>query len=484
MNTGVPAPFLRELARTEGGPAALAHLVHDQTTRRYLLLRAVLDTVREAPPHRIRATDRHRMAEDWTLLEAAESSSPHARERVRALLTHPLTGPWARHTLAALTGVPSGGAGPQEGSDGAVRARSGPAGGLDSALAHFGALAAAGAVAAGLPFTVALTAHRGVLALPGLGALRTGDASPRPVRATYTGEVLTLTPSGGQAVKVFPQPGHGAWSAHGSWLPAHALPPLRHGARAVPLDDVGPYRQQRGHGHHTLSQAITLDDPARKRWYEAWSGTAHLLALGGPHRTAEVTGLLRSVVPLAAPPGATEGGHRAGSCSATRKEAFGVVLASVPPGPAGFAALLVHELQHAKLAALCETTSLHHAGRAAVHFAPWRPDPRPFDGLLQGTYSHLALADWWQRYALATEEGPEEDHAWAEHARCREQVGAALPALVGSQDLTAQGRAFADGMVAAYLTLARVEPPAAHLARARAYVDTTRALWQQRRARD
>ncbi|MFE9248187.1 aKG-HExxH-type peptide beta-hydroxylase [Streptomyces sp. NPDC007088] len=466
MTATVPAPVLRELARTEGGPRALDHLVHDQATRRLLLLRALLDAVQEAPAGRLAPGARQRVAEDWALLETAEAAGPGARERVRALLLRPLTGPLARHALAALTGPRAdGGAG------------------LTEALDHFSTLAAAAAISAGVPFTARLTAYEGLLALPSFGALRTEGTAPRGVTAAFTGSALTLDPEGGSPVTVFPQPSYGAWSADAAWLPAYALPPLTPGAQVVPLDDVSPYRQVPGPAHSSLSRPVTLDDQSRKRWYEAWSGTAGLLALGGAHRTGEAVRLLRSVVPLRTPPGASTEGHPSGSCSGTRKEAFGVVLASVPPSPAGFAALLVHELQHAKLAALGELTPLHHASAAAVHFAPWRPDPRPFDGLLQGIYSHLALAGWWQCYALAAEEGPERDHAWSEHARCREQVGAALPALVGSEDLTEQGRVLADGMVSAYLHLSRVEPPAGHLARARAYVDTARALWQQRRTR-
>ncbi|PJT46977.1 HEXXH motif domain-containing protein, partial [Streptomyces albidoflavus] len=72
------------------------------------------------------------------------------------------------------------------------------------------------------------------------------------------------------------------------------------------------------------------------------------------------------------------------------------------------------------------------------------------------------------------------ERAWAEHARRREQVGAALPVLVGSDALTPAGRTVAEGMVTAYTRLTHAEVPADHLARAVAYVATTRALWLQR----
>jgi HEXXH motif-containing protein len=464
LRAAVPPPVLSELARTEGGEATLAHLVHDQANRRLLLLRALLDTVTDASSARVTPAERRRAAEDWALLEAAEAAGPAAAAHVRGLLLHPLTGPWARQTLAALTApVPVPGE-------------------RERGLAHFGALAFAAAVAAGLPVTAELTAHDGALGLPGLGTLRVPGPGPVRVHAAHTEGAIRLTPRGASRVTVFTRPGHDAWSADADWLAPHALPPLVPGARPVPLDDAGPYRAAPGVRHHSLSEPVTLDDASRKPWYESWAGTAQLLALGGPHRVAEAAGLLRSLVPLRTP--ARRGGEGdSGSCSATRKDAFGVVLASVPPSPVAFAALLVHEIGHAKLSALSELTHLHEAGPAPVCFAPWRPDPRPFDGLLHGIYSHLALAQWWQAYALHGPEGPEREQAWAEHARCHEMVAAALPQLVGSEALTAEGRAFADGMVAVHIELARTPPPAGHLARARAYVDTKRSAWRRERDR-
>ncbi len=126
--------------------------------------------------------------------------------------------------------------------------------------------------------------------------------------------------------------------------------------------------------------------------------------------------------------------------------------------------------------------TLHHAGPAPRHFAPWRPDPRPYDGLLQGAYSHLALADFFQRGALAATLPTLRDAAWAQHARYQAQVGAVLPALVGSGDLTVRGRKFVDRMVEVYERLAEQPPPRGHAARATAYVQAARALWNRRHA--
>ncbi|MDX3642923.1 aKG-HExxH-type peptide beta-hydroxylase, partial [Streptomyces sp. MB09-02B] len=145
--------------------------------------------------------------------------------------------------------------------------------------------------------------------------------------------------------------------------------------------------------------------------------------------------------------GGVGAGREAGSCSGTRREAFAAVLSSAPPTSATLAATLVHELQHAKLAALGEMVTLHHEGSEERYFAPWRPDPRPYDGLLQGVYSHAALADFFQRCALARHVSPtQKEAAWREHARYQAQVRMALP-VIASGDLTAAGRAVVEGLL-------------------------------------
>ncbi|MEU2494817.1 HEXXH motif-containing putative peptide modification protein [Streptomyces sp. NPDC007883] len=456
MSAAVPERILRELGRTEGGPEALALLVRDQHTRRLVLLRALLDAADSAPATAGREPPA-RIRDHWALLEAAERED---RDAVRGVLLYPLTGPWAERCLHGLTTpVP-------------VQRPS-----VD--LAHFGALAAAAAVRAGLPFTAQLPPREGTLALPLLGALRV--PGPEPVKTAFDGEALTFGGRAGGRVTVRRAADGTAHSADPRWRSVVPLPAVLSGALPVPLDDLHPYRTDGGGPErHGLSAGAALGDGDRKAWEESWSGIGPLLRIGGEHRTAEAAALLRCLVPLAPPPGSGPDGKGASHCSGTRREAFGAVLSSKPSTPAYFAATLVHELQHTKLSALCALVPLHHEDAAPRHFAPWRPDPRPFDGLLQGAYSHLALADYWQRFALGADHGAHRDLAWAEHARCREQVGAVLPVLAASGALTREGRTVVNEMIALYDHLADRPPPSGHAARAAAYVDTARVIWCQR----
>lgn len=460
----VPEGILRELGRTEGGPEALALLVRDQYTRRLILLRALLDAAEAAPatvcpPHAL-----ERLRADWSLLEAAERTD---RSAARAVLLYPLTGPWAERCLRGLT------ARPRNTHRGGLRLE------LAADLDHFSALAATAAIRARLPFTARLTAHDGQLVLPTLGALRTG--TPRStLELSYRGDCMTLRQLDDPPVTVQTRP-DGAWSTDPRWLAVLTLPPLRPGAVPVAVDDLHPYRTAgSGLERHGLSGVSRLDEGERAAWAQSWAAVEPLLRIGGAHRPAETAALLHCLVPLSRPPGSAPTGEGAAHCSGTRREAFGAVLSSQPATPVFLASTLVHELQHTKLAALAALTPMHHEDATPRHFAPWRSDPRPFDGLLQGAYSHLALADYWQRFALGAERLSHRDHAWAEHARCREQVGAVLPVLAGSGELTPEGRVLVNEMIAVYHRLADSPPPAGHLARAGAYVRTARMIWRQR----
>ncbi len=480
---------LRELGRTEGGPDTLALLARDQDTRRMLLLRAVLDTAERADVTVFSRAARTRLREAWALLEEADrvrppdgGALPPASARggtaarggslspARARLLHPLAGPWIKRCLHGLDA--------EHGPRTQRQVRE-----LSQDLAHFGALAAAAAARAGIPFALRLTVRDGLLTLPSLGALRTSASGAARVDVVHRRGSLTLRQPGAADVVVHLESGLGAWSGATAWTPAHALPGLVPGSAPVPLDDLDPYRTVcPSPRYQGLSGPVTLDDAGRKRWLHAWSGTAAQLRLGGEQRVTEAAFLLRCLVPLSTPAGAFAADAATSTCSGTRREAFGAVLSSTPPTPTVFAATLVHELQHAQIVALSDMVTLHHADCRARYFAPWRPDPRPYDGLLLGTHSHLALADFFQRHALADARPAHRDAAWSQHARYREQVGAALPTLVASDHLTVRGRQFVDEMIAVYERMAEQPAPRDLAARAQEYVRAARALWLRRHA--
>ncbi|MEW2519268.1 aKG-HExxH-type peptide beta-hydroxylase [Actinacidiphila alni] len=447
------------LGSTGSGAQALELLVGHQRGRRLLVLRALLDAVRTAPAGALPEGTAERVLGDWRLLERAERADPAAARRV---VHYPLTGAWAERSLRSLALA-----------GGAPRAA--------RTLPHLGALAASAAARAGLRFTAEVPVRDGLLTLPTLGGYRT----PKPsgtLRVDGDGNRLWLRPDADQprrAVEVR-RGADGVWrSAAPGWRPIQALWPDedRPGGRPVLIDDADPYREEGGEGGRAgnpygLAAAGRLTDEDRVRWRTAWREAQPWLRLGDGNRAREVAALLDCFVPLA--------GAGSAQYSATLGDAFGALLSSTPMGGLKMAAALVHELQHTKLLALAEVTALHTADDTARYWAPWRQDPRPFDGVFQGAYAHLALAGFHLDVALAATVPAQRETAWAAHCRCRLQVEAVLPQLLGSNRLTPQGRTLVNSMATYHTRLGRHTPPEGHLARATAYVETARVIWRRR----
>lgn len=441
MNTS--DAMLRTLGATGGDARDLELLVTQQRRRRRLTLRALLDAVAEAPPAVLPPPAAARVLGDWRLLTAAEAADPAA---ARLVVDYPMTGAWAERALRALT----------------VRDAAAPR------LAHLGALAAAAAARAGLRFTARVPASGGRLVLPTLGSCEV-PAGPAAFRVAGEGARLRLY-AGRRPVEVRRGP-DGVWrSAAAAWRPIRALRDT--GDRPVLIDDADPYRdEERSTNPYGVSVEERLDGARHARWRAAWQDAGPWLRVGGEGRAVETDVLLHCLVPLTGSPTAHS--------SATRGDAFGALLSSTPRSGLELAATLVHELQHTKMLALSAITVLHTADDAPRYWAPWRPDPRPFDGLFQGAYAHLALADFHQRVALSGPPPAVRDAAWADHCRCRQQVEAALPQLLGCTRLTAQGRTLVKAMAAHHTRLKEHPPPDGHLARATAYVETARTLWRR-----
>ncbi|WP_225846316.1 HEXXH motif-containing putative peptide modification protein [Streptomyces sp. HPF1205] len=442
------------LGSTGSDARSLGLLVAHQHERRLLTLRALLDAVRQAPAGVLPEGAAETMLRDWRLLAAADRADRAAARRV---VQYPLTGSWAERCLRDLV-------------------RPGGAPRAAAALPHLSALAASAAARAGLRFTADVPYRQGVVTLPTLGGYRSARPGPREpdgggrVRVEGEGSRLWLRLPG-RTVEVR-RGTDGVWrSAADGWQPLRAL--WTDDGRPVLVDDTDPYRdEERRSDPYGLSVAERLDGADHARWRRAWRDAQPWLRLGDGTRAREVAELLTCFVPLESPSGA--------QCSATLDEAFGALLSSHPVDGLKLAAALVHELQHTKLLALSRLTPLHTADATARHWAPWRPDPRPFDGLFQGAYAHLALAGFHLDVARAAAAPARRDAAWAAHCRYRQQVDAVLPQLTGSSRLTPAGRILAGAMADRHQRLKQHTPPHGQLARAAAYVETARTIWRRR----
>jgi hypothetical protein len=127
--------------------------------------------------------------------------------------------------------------------------------------------------------------------------------------------------------------------------------------------------------------------------------------------------------------------------SATSPAAFGAVATSWPPDPVTMAETLVHEFQHVKLCGLLDMMPLASSGGELV-YAPWRQDPRPAAGLLQGIYAHLGIVRFWQAQRQDETDPDAILRAHVQFARWRSALTMAIDTLIRTGCLTPEGVRF------------------------------------------
>jgi uncharacterized protein len=231
------------------------------------------------------------------------------------------------------------------------------------------------------------------------------------------------------------------------------------------LDDLDPYRD-----NHHVAAAPRLPESAVRRYRELFDEAWRLLVRHAPARAAELSAGLSTVVPLV---DLGDGYAR----SATARDAVGSFGLSLPATAADLAVTLVHEFQHSKLSGLLDIVTLYDRPAPGLHYAPWRQDPRPLGGLLQGVYAFLGVADTWRALRAAPSL---RDRAEQEYADVRAQVAAALPALSASPYLTPAGRRFVRPLADTLRAMTAEPLPEPVVARARVALARNRRAWLAR----
>ncbi|GIF65311.1 hypothetical protein Ais01nite_33460 [Asanoa ishikariensis] len=377
------------------------------------------------------------------LLEYLLTCLPGDPEPVRDLLERSRVAAPGR--FAAVVGAPMVGGWTAIACRGAARDKPDP-----QVVAHLAAVALVAAAAAGVDGTVAVPVDHGYAMLPGLGAV-VADGHEKVEATTSGGRIVVVVD--GQRIEVPADPTTGS----PAWLP---LRQLAAGAVRVDLEDLHPYR----HGHHAPPTG-RLSPAAAERWQELFAEAWQLLTDLLPDRSAELRVGLSSLVPLA--PG------RDSALSASLRDVFGACGLTRPASAHDFAVTLVHEFQHSKLSALLDLKQLTDPLDRGRYFAPWRTDPRPLAGLLQGVYAFVGVADTWRALRGLVAEA---EHRFAEY---RLQVDQGLTAAEESGSLTPDGVEF----VAALRRTADVmlaEPVPADAARAaEELLVRTRGQWEK-----
>lgn len=388
----IPWDLFNALAAGGGGPDAIWELAAAQYSKHVIMLRGVLAAAQDASREQYLYA-RH----GYELLAAAQRHNKAAAEKV---IRYPSVGAWALRTIQA-----SRGGRPLQGAE--------PSG--------LCAVAAAAAIRAGLTAEVEVAVHGGILILPSMGAAKV-DARSAVVRtAGGSGEIY----SAGQRVTVPADPHIDA----PGWL---GLRRMRSGTLNVVIDDLDPFRMA------ALSDlGPRLSDAEISRWSAVLQDAWLLLEPRCHAVAAEVAAAITVIVPLNMP------AH--GQVSSSSPETFGAIAMSESPDPYTCAVTLAHEVQHLKLSALLQLIPLTMPDDGRLYYAPWRDDPRPISGLLQGAYAYLGVSGFWRQQRRPTA-GAERLRADREFARWRESSAQVVETLTSSGRLTPAGAAFVKGM--------------------------------------
>ncbi|MFE9405607.1 FxsB family cyclophane-forming radical SAM/SPASM peptide maturase [Streptomyces sp. NPDC006530] len=375
------------LAAGFGGADTVGRLAAAQLDINQELLAAV-------SAQRIALSDREG-AEAWEALTDLDAEVP---DELAGVLAHPYTRPWA---LGVLGG------------------REAPAGGLAE-------IAATTALRARLGRTVTVPLRGTTLRLPGFGTVRL-DVAATHAEVTAGADGFTVR-AGARRIDIGWHEGMDGLTPH--WRPVRLF---EGEGWNVAIEDTDPLRDR-----HEWPVADRLPAGEAKLWSEDLTGAWSLIRRELPAYADGVAAGLRVITPLNAPDGS--------DVSAACKDAWGAIGVARPASPEQLALLIVHEFQHVKLAAVLDAVDLYDTADHDRYYAPWREDPRPIGGLLQGTYAHIAVTDFWrvrrETAPLAAERGAAE----AEFARWRQQTARAVEVLLGSGSLTDLGERFVGRM--------------------------------------
>jgi uncharacterized protein len=331
-------------------------------------------------------------------------------------------------------------------------------------LARLAEIAASAALLACDEVRLPLHLVGGVVQLPTLGALALGGPERPASIETRKDGTATIAADGREYEICVRDPASGAAL---EWLPQRRLAA---GSWSVAVQDTDPYRDC-----YQSPAAPRLSTTGIEVWRGRFAEAVRFLEDLLPGYLPGLRAGLSTLMPMAAPSGAHE-------VSGTARQAYGAVGLALPADGPTLALLVIHEFQHVKLGAVLDSYDFYDPADDRLHYAPWRPDPRPLEGLYQGAYAHLAVTEYWRvrRHVVS---GPWQEAAEAHFARWRTHTADAVKVLLESGSLTPLGERFARAMgetVAPWLE----EPVrrSAVIAAQRA-ADSHRAAWESRRLR-
>jgi HEXXH motif-containing protein len=445
----ISATGLDALLRGRGDGAVIDELIGAEHSRRLLLLRALYD--RSVSLSSDSFDSPLSLSDAWELLERVQAKSPGAVEDV---LMAPGTGTWLSCALRNLRKPPRS----------AVPAW--------VTLGHLASLAAASAAAARIEFTLTVPVNQGAVSLPGLGsAVLPTDEDWTTARVTGDQWRMRITGGGGEVVV-----GSDRARRVPDWRPTRRVT-LGHDAAvgSVTLEEHDPYRSYSG-----PSAPRTLSESEARAWQSSLTKAWNVLLRDEPSSLDAMRRGLISITPLPR-------GERFRPYSSSSAEAFGGINVSLSDESAELAATLVHEFQHVKLGALTHLVPLLRRPEKTeeppeLFHAPWRDDPRPVEGLLQGIYAFIGVARFWRVHRRAAD-AARAPLAHFEFALWRDAVSSALNSVRRHERLTPLGRQLLQSLTQSCAGWLGDDVPAMELRLAREAAASHRARWHEHHLR-
>ncbi|MFE2887014.1 aKG-HExxH-type peptide beta-hydroxylase [Streptomyces sp. NPDC059272] len=450
----VSAASLEAIASGTPGLGDLLQLKSVETSMQRLLWRSIFERISEMSDDRYGRLDPPTLA--WQLLSEVYEAAPEAVEAVTA---DPFLRAWAVGLLRRLDGAESEPRSP----DGPIATQRSP---FWVEIAQLHAVAAAAAIRAGFSATIKVATSAGRVWLPTLGVASSLDSCSWGVAEVYSSPVGGIVRGADRRVSTATATEH----IDPHWQPLLKAPD------DLQLDGVTPYRD---FGYELQSAADLREESSE--WQNRLKAAVDLLEARLPDDRALVSAMVRTIVPLSPPPL-----DPLAVASASAPDAFGAVAMSLPLDAAHTAASLVHEARHQELNALLLLTPLveerdaHGRDDTAVHYAPWRSDPRPALGLCHGVFAFAGVAAFWRAQRQFAVDERDALRAHFEYAVLREQVGEGIAGLISSGRLTAPGEIFARALSRTVQLWCPEFVPETPARLARSMCEGRRAVWRLR----
>jgi HEXXH motif-containing protein len=390
------ADAFTELASGAGDSEVVGQLREAQLSKHLMLLHVVAEAAAGVDPPSV-ATAAFRSG--YRLLAQVQAADPGAAAK---LLVLPHIGSWAHDCLACLDK------------------------GLPPDFGYLATAAAAAAVQLGIRFELDAPVCDGRVLLPGLGCLEV----PGPgewIRLSSDGDRLRVGEHFDVAcAALVPDNGSGGTAPHWRGTPTVLAVADGH-AWEVLLETADRYLDR-----YVVPMLTDLTAAEVTKWRRLIQSAWELLLRHHRWAADPVADGVCVIVPLV---------PQSDLDSATSPAAFGAIATSLPPSPVSMAETLVHEFQHIKLCGLMDMLPLiePHDERG---YAPWREDPRPMGGLLQGVYAFAGIARFWDTQRHIATKPDEVLHASVLYGRWRSTIEPVTGTLLEKGFLTPTGVRF------------------------------------------